>query len=360
MKILLIGILPLFLAGCIFGPAPVVRVVGGHEMVGRYISPEAYASYAEGAYLEAKGQPQEAEQAYRRALADDPDSAAIWTRLGALACPHSAADAARSFARARGIDASYAPLWREQGSCDLSHGKLDAALAEANKAFALDPDDEPTTLLLAQLFQKRGQQKTALTWLEALVARDPTSIPGWRALLSAAHRAKNHQQELGAARALIRLSPNARGELERRYPELAPQASMDRALLSGDIAAARQRALAAHLTLGDLAVRAAELGLVSAAKKVADEVLRADPEDANAWVARLVAADLSGDQAAFDTALTMLGKSPVTPRPAAARLLGALLERRAGKAAARSWLGAYGLPPTEKPRTTQAAGASTE
>ncbi len=360
MKVLALGILPLLLAGCIFGPAPVTRVVGGHESIGRYISPEAYASFAEGAYLEAQGQPGQAARAYRQALAEDPDSAAIWTRLGALACARSAADAHNAFARARSIDASYAPLWREQGRCDLSHQSLDAALVEAKKAFELDPDDEQTTLLLAELFKRRGQQDVALMWLDALVARAPTSLAGWRALLATAHDAGNREQELAAARTLIELAPAQAAGLERRYPELAPRASVDRALLSGDIDAARRGALAARLTVGDLAVRAAELGLASTATQLADEVLSADPGDANAWVARLVAADLSGDQAGFDSALTKLGKSPATPRPAAARLLGALLQRRSGKAAAESWLAAYGLPQAGKQRAAQADGAPTE
>lgn len=357
MKLGLLTLLPLALSGCMFGPPPVTRVVGGRELVGRYISPKAYASYAEGAYLEAKGDRQQAERKYREALAEDPDSAAIWTRLGALGCQRSQADADRAFGRARAIDASYAPLWRETARCELSHGQTDAALASGKKAFALDPDDEQTTVLLAELFARRGQRDTALRWLDALVLRDPDSLAGWRALLSTAHAAGDHEQELRAARALIELAPGQRTALRRRYPALHLLAAADRALLSGDMKEARQRALAAHLTLGDLAVQAARLGLPKTAASLADTVLRADPDDANAWIARLVAADLTGDQAAFDSALDALGHSPVTPRPAAARLLGALLERRAGKDAAHRWLSAYGLAKAKKPPAGKPASA---
>lgn len=358
MRAALLGIVPLFVAGCMFGPPPVVRVVNGREHVGRYISPEAYASYAEGAYFEAKGQREEAQRAYRLALDEDPDSAAIWTRLGALSCRRGRQEAENAFGRARSIDASYAPLWREQAQCELSHGHIDTALTAARKAFALDPDDQETSVLMAELLRRQGHKATALRWLEALVARDPTSLSGWRALLKTAKDTENRQQELRAARALLLRAPDQRATLEHRYPELAPLGSVDEALLSRDVDQARQRALAAHLALGDLAVRAARLGLPATAARLADKVLHADPEDANAWIARLVAADLSGDQAAFSTALVSLGQSPVTPRPPAARLLAALLQRRAGKAAAERWLQGYGLPSTRKQPGAQPDGSS--
>lgn len=344
MRVALLGVVPLALAGCVFGPPPVARVVAGREHVGRYIPPEAYASYAEGAYLEAHDKPRQAEHAYRDALAEDPDSAEIWTRLGALACRRAPKQAARAFAHARSIDASYAPLWREQAQCDLSHDRASAALTAARKAFHLDPDDEKTSVIMAELFTRQGDADAALRWLEALVTRDPTSLPGWRALLATARDAGNRQQELRAARALIARAPAERADLEKRYPQLAPSGSVDDALLSGQIKKARRRALSAHLPLGDLAVRAARLGLGGTAAELADEVLHADPDDANAWVARLVAADLSGDNAAFNSALASLGKSPVTPRPPAARLLAQLLQRRAGRVAAEHWRNAYGLP----------------
>lgn len=326
-----------------FGSPPVVRVVQGRELVGRYVSPEAYASYAEGAYLEQQGKLPEAERAYRRALSEDPDSAAIWTRVGALRCRAREKDAGAAFDRARAIDADYAPLWREKGRCDLSHRRFSAALSAAKKAFGLDPDDEQTTLLMAELFARRGHREDALRWLDALVARNPESLAGWQALLSTAKVAGDRPEELRAARALSRRAPAERADLERRYPEIAPLASADRALLSGRLDDARRHALAAHMPLGELAVRAAELGLPGPAARLADEVLGADPDDTNAWIARLVAADLSGDQTAFNSALARLGQSPATPRRAAAKLLGELLARRSGEAAARSWLAGYGV-----------------
>ncbi len=356
MRVALLALLSLAVTGCMFGPPPVVRVVGGREHVGRYISPEAYASYAEGAYLEAQGHPEQAEQSYRQALAEDPDSAAIWTRLGALGCQKSRAQAARAFDHARAIDATYAPLWREQARCELSHGQVSAAYVTANKAFALDPDDEQTSVLMARLLEKRGQTGSALGWLEALVARDPESLAGWQALLSTAHAAGRKQIELRAAREMMQLAPARRAALARRYPALDRLALVDQALLSGDMAKARERALAAHLTLGQLAVRAAGLGLAKPAAQFADEVLRADPRDANAWIARLVAADLSGDQAAFGSALDALGRDPVPPEADAARLLAALLRRRAGSEAADRWLSAYGLL-AQKPSAGKAEGA---
>jgi len=70
--------------------------------------------------------------------------------------------------------------------------------------------------------------------------------------------------------------------------------------------------------------------------------LRADPQDADARIAALVAADLAGDEATFADAST----PPVAPMDApsaeGAELLEALLARRVGRGAARAFRGAYG------------------
>jgi sugar/nucleoside kinase (ribokinase family) len=67
-------------------------------------------------------------------------------------------------------------------------------------------------------------------------------------------------------------------------------------------------------------------------------VLTADPDDGDAWVAALVAADLQRDAAAFERAL----------------LFAQVLERRLGDAAAAAWLKAHGPLPSPTDRLERA------
>jgi len=60
------------------------RVFHGEVVVGTYIEPEAYAAFAEGVYLEQRGDYGAAANAYRRAQARDSDSPGIAARLGAV------------------------------------------------------------------------------------------------------------------------------------------------------------------------------------------------------------------------------------------------------------------------------------
>ena len=138
-----------WLGGCAFGSDSVVRVYHGREEPGRYVSHHAYAAFAHAALLEARGDLRGAASAYDRALAQDTQSAEIWTRLGSLRCQLGEPDAAVAFDRAIEIDLRYEPAWRERARCALRKGKLDDALKAAETAFQLDPNTELTTLLWA-------------------------------------------------------------------------------------------------------------------------------------------------------------------------------------------------------------------
>src|SRR5689334_899395 len=78
----------------------VVRLFDGHEVEGRWVSPEAYAAFATAALEEAQGNRKAAVEAYERAVAEDPDNALAWSRIGALHCTTSRAASEAAFARA--------------------------------------------------------------------------------------------------------------------------------------------------------------------------------------------------------------------------------------------------------------------
>src|SRR4029079_817348 len=65
---------------------PVTRMVGGHRIQGRFVGDQAYAAYLKGVVLETQGRLDAAAAAYEEAITHDPDSAELWTRIGALRC----------------------------------------------------------------------------------------------------------------------------------------------------------------------------------------------------------------------------------------------------------------------------------
>jgi NADH dehydrogenase/NADH:ubiquinone oxidoreductase subunit G len=123
-------------------------------------------------------------------------------------------------------------------------------------------------------------------------------------------------------------------------PILSPLAEVDAAIERGDLAAARSSARHAHLPAAELAVRAAALGHADLARAQAALVLGADPASSSARVALAVAADLAGDAELFATALDDAQAGvPAQPSPLARLLFAELLHRRAGRDAARAFLG---------------------
>jgi tetratricopeptide (TPR) repeat protein len=319
----------------------VVRVIDGTPVAGRFVSDRAYAYYARAADAEARGDLPDALGAYEAAAAED-DGAEIWTRIGAVRCAllGAAGDGvADAWRRAEAIDASYEPLWRERARCALAAGKPADALALSERAVALDPEQDEASVVHAATLERLGRAIDARRELEALVVRHPSSASGWRALRALAERAG----DVGTvARASAHLGADAVAPVRANGTTWA---DLDRALLRGDVDVARRRALAEHLPLAELAVRAAALARPAVARPLAELVLAADPADGSARVALAAAADLSGDADALGRALIAPTSIALTPPSPLARLvLAELLARRVGPAAARA---AYEAPAPE-------------
>jgi hypothetical protein len=323
------------LTACASG-SEVVRVFDGQATAGPYISDEAYGAYARGALLEASGEYTDAATAYERALDASPGSAAIWVRLAAVRC-RLGASVESELTEAYRLDPEYAPLWREWAQCSLGRGQAARARTLAERALAFDPDDEQTTLVLARIEERLGNAERAGELLVAQGVRSSGYAGIWRAALELAERRKDatlaRLARAGLGRAGLRDPTRATHAVRSR----ALLAAIDRALLSNELDLARQLAPRAQLSAGALAVRAAAVGAARAAHNQADFVLDADPDNADAWIAGLVAADLLDDEARFETCLARWSASMSTPSPEAARLYRDLLDRRVGSAAARAW-----------------------
>jgi tetratricopeptide (TPR) repeat protein len=301
----------LLATGCGFGSGNVSRVYWGKPVEGRYIAPEAYAHYAQGALDEASGDDASAAGEYRAALGIDPESADTWTRLGAVRCRAKGSDADAAFAAAESLDPELASLWRERARCALLRGDAKRARQMARRAITFDPSDEASSLALVEAELDLGHRDEALRWLRGLVTTNPSS---------------------GAAKKLLeRISgvPAKRGE----RPSVA---DVERALSEGS-ADVRKLSLAAGLSPSLLALHAAKVGRTDVAKRVSAEVLDADSNDSDAWIAALSAAWLDRDATAFEATLGRLGDEPSTPSTLGAELLGNLLEGRLGADAGRAW-----------------------
>lgn len=324
-------------AGCFFGGEPVTRVYSGREVRGPFITPEAYAHYAQAALEERRGQWTRALSEYRAAASEDDSSPDVWTRIGALQC-RVAEDPSESFARAEALDREYAPLARERARCALARGDLQRALSFAERAVALDPDDESASLLVAGALTKLGRLGDAKRWLFALALCHPGSSEALRAY-TALEPVKNGERAL---------APDPLGA--RRAGTKRPVvADVDRALRAGDAERARRLATSAGMRPRELALRAAALGLTPLARQEAERILAADPGDSDALVALAVSANLDGDAAARERALSDPGRELLEPSPLAVRLFAELIARRLGASEARAWLDAWALAKPSDP-----------
>jgi tetratricopeptide (TPR) repeat protein len=326
------------LAGC--AEPTVTRIVDGRPEEGRFISGAAYALYARGAAAEAAGNLGSAVRAFEVAASEDPQSPEIWTRLGQLHCRAGAGGglplrAAEAFSRAAAADPAYAPLYRERARCLLRFGDSSGALADAERALTLDPGDLDTALVRAGALERAGRDDDARRALRSVTARHPTASEAWRQLRELAARTGDAALARECAERIAALATEPAAVL----PELSPLAAIDRALVAGDLADARRRALKQRLPSAEVALRAVALGRSALAREQAELVLGADPADASARIALVAAADLRGDVAAVDALMRSMPRRSTTPSALARWLFAEVLRRRVSPEAALAWLG---------------------
>jgi hypothetical protein len=303
----------LVVAACTTGRPTVERWVDGRLVAGRFVDSTAYAAYGGAVLLEARGDDRGALELYRKALESDPDSVEILTRMAAVLCRvGSTNEAADTFDQARLVDPTYAPGLREEARCRLRQGQVRPALELGLRAVALDPRDEEASIVVAQAYAADGDRAAARRWLEGLALFRP---------------------ELERARAALVGRERESGSLCRE---------VDRLLVEGRLGEARRGARRAGMEPAELALRAVALGRAELGGQQAGLVIAADPTSADAWVAGLVAADLTRDEATFASMLGALDREAITPGPLGSWLLAELLARRVDPQAARAWLGARG------------------
>ncbi|MET0592651.1 MAG: hypothetical protein ABW133_08130 [Polyangiaceae bacterium] len=337
------------MAACASSTA-VTRSVGGRVVRGRFVTDDAYAAYLRGALLEAQGKREAALGAYLEGAREDPDSPEILTRIGALSCADEAGGSGRpsgAFDRAAAIDPAYEEAWTERARCQLKRGRLADAEDAARVAVSLDPNRIEPAVLLAVVLEQQKRNDEAARWLDGLVAREPGSLEAYEAMLGFAERTNDEVRRAAAIRAIALLG--ARGTdrpLERKARTTVRD--VDAALARGAFDDARRLALAARISSGALALRAAAIGAATFARDQAELVLAADPGDSDARVAAAIAADLSRDDDALAHAMSGASVSRGRVSPLASALMAELLERRVGRDAKKAWLDAVGAAPTDE------------
>jgi tetratricopeptide (TPR) repeat protein len=277
-------------AGCT--PGTVTRVVDGQTLEGRSIPAEAYAAYAKAELLAARGDRKHALEHYAYAIDRDPRSPELIARYGEVSCEEAPGEGALArFERALALDPEYAPAFLGRARCLSRLGRTAEALAAAERAAALDPMSFATTREVARLLFVLGRPDDAWVWLEARLLLEPDSRAAHALVLEAAERERDPARAERARRALRVVTDSPRAN-ER--PLALAFASPHRAL------------------------------------ELAERRLAADPEDTDAWIAGLVAADLVGDEARFRKILGELGETPLPVTPVVLELLAELVARRCG------------------------------
>ena len=316
----------------------------GVEVQGRFINDWAYASYARGVESEARGQHDGALHFYDEALAQDPESVELWTRVGAVRCRLDRPDWASAFSEAEELNPRYEPLWRERALCAKQRSDVPLALAHARKAVAADPHRAETVLLLVRLLDESDQSEEAERWLRSLAVSQPSSTNVWRAIRDFA-QGRVPSLAAHAQGRLARLQPTADAPAGAPEPAAAdPWRGVDDALVAGSLEEARTQLRNAHLDMRKLAARAILVGRPELAFEEAALRASADPGDGDAHVAWAAAADLTGkgQEAAtilrnFTSLRTDAEQAQLSTTGSA--LLAELLVRHYGVEAASLWLG---------------------
>ena len=213
---------------------------GGHERARRLAdtaltrSPEApQVHYLIGDLMVDLEQPEDAEAAYRRALAADAPSSIGRTKLAAaLRLQGEMSEALVELAEAQRIDPTYARAHSDTAMILRYEGKLPEALRTYREAVRLDPDSIDAHNGLAMTLANGGKLEEAVAEFREIVRIDPDSTIGYFNLGRVLADLDRDVESAAALREVIRIYPdhyNARynlGELlrlEAKYDDAATQ-----------------------------------------------------------------------------------------------------------------------------------------
>ena len=142
--------------------------------------------------------PQEAEEAYQRALAQQPADALALYNLGHLYQLYGRwSEAATSFGQATAAQDDFVLAWQKLAAMELRSSRREQALAAAERAVALAPDDAASWFHLADALGRFARWPESLEALERSLALQPQFAEAWNNL----GLARKQQGDLAGAKA---------------------------------------------------------------------------------------------------------------------------------------------------------------
>lgn len=190
-------------------------------------SPNSSAAYAgKGDAFNASGQPAEAVASYRKAIELDPKNVAAQVGLAyALIGTNKATEARAVAQKATEIDKSSGPAFAALGYAISAEKKFDGndpswsdAIAQAQQGVFLAPKNPHVQVVVAKLFEARGNYDQAQVAYQAAIAADPGYTPAKSAIILNNFRRGDIDGALKAAEELVKSNPNS-PEANKMYGE---------------------------------------------------------------------------------------------------------------------------------------------
>lgn len=206
-----------FLAGLSASHAGDLDAARDHYKTAIEHSPDGYpeAWYNVGLLERGAGRPDEAIQAYERAIELRPGYLAAKNNLGLVYLDrgdHESAETA--FRSALAIRSSYAPAWTNLARSLSEHEKEAEAIDAYRRAIALRPRERGLTVKLAILLRKTGKAEEAIALYHTLLESDPRYVIGWYNLGIALDAAGQSQDARDAYEKALSLDPDHESALK--------------------------------------------------------------------------------------------------------------------------------------------------
>ena len=192
----------------------------------RETDPEAYALYMQGRYfnnLRSSEGYANAEEAYNKALAIDPEYAPAWVgvsriyghkiRTGELTREQGVAMSLEVIEKALAIDSTSASAWASLAYLKKGYQNWDweAARIAVYKALALEPNNVDALGAASSLAADFGQIDKAIEFRERAVARDPLHVSNLNRLAGFYQRSGRFEEAIALINQILSLNPGYQG-----------------------------------------------------------------------------------------------------------------------------------------------------
>ena len=197
------------------GDAKAAHAAADAAIAASATSPIAYPG--KGDALSASGQPAEAVAAYRKAMELDPKNVSAQVGLVyALIASNKAAEARAVAQKASETDKNSGPAFAALGYAISAEKKFDGndpswsdAIAQAQQGVFLAPKNPQVQMIVAKLFEARGNYDQAQVAYQAALAADPGFTPARTAIILTMFRRGDIDGALKAAGDLVKANPES-------------------------------------------------------------------------------------------------------------------------------------------------------